>query len=162
MDLLTIVRQCHNDDPWTDESLTPFLLSAPPAGVQIGFLPRSVTQAIKEDVQSGRTHAFGIGQGKRPYTCSSIDIELVWIHDELDTHEKCSKALQGVVESWRDRHLFPDPLQGKCGLFDCVPLIPCQAGATSYTPFTGLDDALLSHSNARRVRCLVWPLSVYT
>lgn len=96
MDLVAVVRQGHNDDPWSDRSLTPLLVAE--GGLQIGFLSAPVVAAIQE---SGRG-AFECGkQGAA-----------VWIRSELDTLAKRSEALQVVVEDWRDRRLFPDPLDG--------------------------------------------------
>lgn len=102
MDLLTVVQQCHNDDPWSDSSLTPFFLSQPPKGVQIGFLPPSVVEAIEEDIQHKRSDAI----------CISKDKKQIWLNDTLQTNKAKTEALKEIVESWRDRNLFPDPLKG--------------------------------------------------
>jgi hypothetical protein len=97
MDLVSVARQCHNDDPWSNDTLKPLLLSS--AGVQIGFLRDNVVQAIKE---RGGDVAFAW----------KVDSSVFWIKDELKTHSERSKALKQVVEAWRDEGLFPDPLKG--------------------------------------------------
>lgn len=96
MDLISVVKQCHNHDPWTDKDLAPLLISS--NGVQIGFLRPRVVDAI---IQSGQG-AFAWDEAKSTF----------WIRDDLDTPKARSAALKKVVEDWRDRDLFPDPLKG--------------------------------------------------
>jgi hypothetical protein len=96
MDLITVVKQCHNDDPWSDDELVPLLHQ--PSGTQIGFLKPVVVEAIKDSGKDVFAH--------------SPDSSLFWIRDDLATHEETSAAFKKVVEDWRDRSLFPDPLAG--------------------------------------------------
>ncbi|UZJ56471.1 hypothetical protein CBS101457_005791 [Exobasidium rhododendri] len=95
-DLISIVRQCHNDDPWSDTELVPLLHQS--SGIQIGFLRPVVVEAIKE---SG-SDLFA----------SNADSTTFWIRNDLDTHEKRTAAFKRLAEDWRDRSLFPDPLKG--------------------------------------------------
>lgn len=103
MDLLTVVRQCHNDDPWNDKELVPLYLTQPPQGAQIGFLSNVVWQTIRNDVRQGTTDAF----------CFASDGTSVWINPSLQSNQAVSEELKKVVEGWRARDLFPDPLKGK-------------------------------------------------
>lgn len=107
MNLLEIVRQCHNHNPWRDSRLTPFHLSPPPLGVQIGFLQDSVVEAIEDEVKRG-SNTFTLGHTGK----DSRRRTFVAISEELRTYEERSDAMRTVVESWRDRGLFPDPLNG--------------------------------------------------
>lgn len=97
MDLVSVAKQCHNDDPWSDDTLRPLLLSS--QGIQIGFLKENVIKAIHE---SGGKVAFAW----------NADSSIFWIKDDLCTYDQRSTALKQVVEGWRDADLFPDPLNG--------------------------------------------------
>lgn len=97
MNLIEVVRQCHNHDPWQDTTLKPLLLSS--KGVQLGFIREVVAKAIQE---SGGQVAFAWDKEGTKY----------WIKDELQSQSDRSNALRKVVEDWRDQNLFPDPLKG--------------------------------------------------
>lgn len=98
MNLIEVVKQCHNFDPWQDSSLKPLLLSS--NGVQIGFIREVVGTAIEEN------------GGKVAFTWNKEGSKKYWIKDDLQSHTDRSNALKRVVENWRDQGLFPDPLKG--------------------------------------------------
>lgn len=108
MNLLEIVHRCHNDNPWQDDTLIPFYLSPPPHGVQIGFLRDVVVKAIEEEVLRRDCKSFSLG---RPATGSSKR-PFVAISGDFKSYDERTSAMRLVVESWRERGLFPDPLNG--------------------------------------------------
>ncbi|KAL4402872.1 hypothetical protein ACI68E_000647 [Malassezia pachydermatis] len=93
--LLDVAYTCQNDDPWTDASLYSFLCD----GVQIGFVPQSVWDAVQDCIKTvqaplqceGRTMTFAP-------TCSTKDAR--------------TEAINQVAQWLREQRRFPDPLDG--------------------------------------------------
>ncbi|EPQ30340.1 uncharacterized protein PFL1_01866 [Pseudozyma flocculosa PF-1] len=110
---LDILHQCHNCDPWADDSLHPFVLD----GVQIGFLRPEVLRACEQDIawrrKEGKPAVLLVGLfggdggrgGKQPKKAITFDAA-------VSSADARTAGMASVTERWRDLGLFPDPLEG--------------------------------------------------
>jgi hypothetical protein len=107
--LLSVVRFCHNSNPWQDASLAP-LFSGPPsdaASVQIGFLPPDVVAAVRRD-----TDACAKAKGGPPAVRWSDDGKQFWINEQLGSAQARTDALNALAQHWRANKTFANPLDG--------------------------------------------------
>jgi hypothetical protein len=109
MDLLTVARGCHNSDPWSDSTLTPFIIQIDGKEIQIGFLLPEVVKQICDDVKAAKCttlHADPSAEDASMVTNIKID-------PQITSNDEISAAMKTIVERWRDEKLFPDPLKGR-------------------------------------------------
>lgn len=111
--MLDVLKRCQNDNPWTDPSLHPFLVD----GVQIGFLPASVFDAVseylREDLDGAKAFQVRDGDGGR--------LPAITFRDECGSREARTKQMGRLALWLRHSGKFPDPLDGTFQAA-CMPL----------------------------------------
>ena len=102
--LLDVLKRCQNDDPWAEPSLHPFRVD----GVQIGFLPALVFDAVSEYLRVDQDGAKAL----QVQDSDGGRLPGITFRAECSSREARTEQMGRLALWLRHSGKFPDPLDG--------------------------------------------------